>query len=449
MQANESLLKVPPHNIEAEQAVIGGCFLRGDAIDEVAFLKSDEFYRKDHRLIFETILELASKESQFDIVTVADVLDKRHLLEEAGGMRALAELAENTPSASNIKAYADIVHKRALLREIVSACTDITDKVFNPEGKGAYEVADYAASKIYNLADEKIESNLKAAKDVTNSFLEKLDHRFHHQGEIQGLKTGFTDLDSALNGMEGGNLIIVAGRPSMGKTSFAFNIAENLAVKQNKVVAGFSLEMPEQELIQRSVSSLSGVSYTAMKTGRIKDEQWKLITKATGQLSNSNLHIDETAGLSVMQIRSRMRKLQRKQGLDLVVIDYLQLMTHPKADRHDLSVGETTKQLKSMAKEFNIPIILLSQLNRGLEQRQDKRPVMADLRESGAIEQDADVIMFVYRDEVYDDESVDKGKAEIIIRKNRNGATCAVTLTFQGYLMKFDNFIDNQWRATA
>lgn len=444
----ESYLKKPPHNIEAEQAVIGGCFLSKEAIDEVAFLNSDEFYRRDHRLIFETILELSSKGEPYDIVTVSEVLESRHLLDEAGGMKALAELAENTPSASNVKAYAEIVHKRALLRGILTICTDITDKVYNPEGKGAYEVADYAASKIYNLADEKIESNIKTVREAAKGFLDDLDRRFHAQGQILGLKTGFKDLDERLNGLEGGDLIIVAGRPSMGKTSFAINIAEHAAVNEKKSVAVFSLEMPTNQLMQRMTASLTGVPFNKMKTGMIGDDEWPKITQAASTFQDIKLAIDDTGGLSVMQIRSAMRKLQRKQGLDLVVIDYLQLMTTPDGETQALRISETTRQLKTLAKEFNIPIILLSQLNRSLEQRQNKRPVMSDLRDSGAIEQDADIILFVYRDEVYDDESPDKGIAEIIVSKQRNGSLGTTKLCFRGQIMKFENFADS-WSTAA
>lgn len=434
-------LKIPPHSTEAEQAVLGGCFLNKEAVYEIGYLNENDFYHREHRLIFDVLIELANKNQQTDIVTVSEILENRHLLDEAGGMRALAELAENTPSASNIKAYAEIVRKRSLLRGVLSATTEINDLVYNPEGKDADEILDSASSKIYNLADEKITSNLRSAKEVTNSFLEKLDHRFNHQGEISGLRTGLNDLDRYLNGLEGGDLIIVAGRPSMGKTSLAMNIGEYSAVKDNKTVAVFSLEMPAEQLIQRSTSSLARVPFFKMKTGKIEKEEWPKITKAAGQISQSKLFIDDTGGLSAMQVRSRCRKIQRTKGLDLIIIDYLQLMTHPKADRNDLSIAETTKQLKNIAKEFNVPVILLSQLNRGLEQREDKRPRMSDLRDSGAIEQDADVIIFVYRDEVYNSDSPHKGIAEALIKKQRNGSLGTAELVFLGQYMKFENHI--------
>jgi replicative DNA helicase len=438
---NESILKVPPHNLEAEQAVLGGCFLSKEAVNEITFLSSDDFYFSSNGLIFDAIIDLTTSGENADIVAVAERLENRHQLEDAGGMKALSVLAESTPSAANIKAYADIVYNRSLLRELLRANQASNDLVFNPEGKSAAEILDITASKIYGLTDEKVESNIKGVKELTNAWLEKVDYRFNHPGEISGLRTGFHDLDQKLNGLEGGDLVIVAGRPSMGKTALALNISDELTINQGKSVAFFSLEMPGDQLVQRSASGIGKVLYSNLKTGRIRDDEWPRITKAAGSISESKLFIDDTGGLSAMQIRSSARKIQRKHGLDAIIIDYLQLMSHPKADRQDLRIGETTKQLKNIAKELRIPVILLSQLNRGLEQREDKRPRMSDLRDSGAIEQDADIIMFVYRDEVYNEESPDKGTADIIISKQRNGSIGSVKLVFQGQFMKFENYL--------
>lgn len=267
-----SVLKVPPHSLEAEQAVLGGALQNKDAVYEIAFLTSDDFYLQRHRVVFDVMMEISGKGEILDIVTVAETLEKRHLLDEAGGVKELALMVENTPSAANIKAYAEIVRKRALLRNLLTTTTEINDLVFSPEGKGAYEILDAAASKIYNLADEKVESNLKQARSITNEFLEELDYRYHHQGQILGLKTGFEDLDSVLNGMEGGDLVIVAGRPAMGKTSFAVNMAEHATITENKTAAVFSLEMPSKQLVQRIASGISRVFYSKFKTGKIEDQ---------------------------------------------------------------------------------------------------------------------------------------------------------------------------------
>jgi len=434
-------LKVPPHSIEAEQAVIGGVFINKDAINEISFLRAEDFYKNAHRIIFTAILDLTAKNEPCDIITVAELLERRHQIDDAGGMRTLGSIAENTPSASNIKAYAQIVSNRASLRYLLSATQSINEVVFTPEGKNTEEILDFASTKIFNLTEEKLESNIKSAREITAEWLEKLDRRYQNPGQIQGLKTGFSDLDDRLNGLDGGDLVIVAARPSMGKTCFAMNIAEHQAVVEKKSVVIFSLEMPNDQLIQRSVSSISGIEYTKLKTGLMEDSDWPKATDAVAKLSQANIHIDDTGGLTAMQMRAAAFKIKRKHGLDLIVIDYLQLMNHPKQDRHDLAIAETTKALKSIAKELKIPIILLSRLNRSLEQRTDKRPNMSDLRDSGAIEQDADIIIFLYREEVYVENSGRKGVADILVRKQRNGATGDESLVFLGKNMKFLNHI--------
>ena len=386
-------LKIPPHSLEAEQATLGGVFMSKEAVYEILFLNEEDFYRKEHRVIYNAICDLVDKNSKWDIVTVAELLDSRHLLDEAGGMRTLATLAENTPSASNIKAYAEIVKKRSLLRQLLATTTEINDYVFTPEGRTASEILDLAAEKVFALTNKEISKEIESTSSMVNKALEDIDNRCRHKGSLFGLSTGFTDIDKRLQGLAPADLIIVAGRPSMGKTSFAMNIGEHNAIDQKKSVVVFSMEMQKTALINRMISARARIPFGKIRAGDLNDDDWKKISKVSSEISESNLIIDDSSALTHSQIRSRLRKLQRKQGLDLVIVDYLQLMrTNNDKENRATQIAEISAGLKNIAKDFNVPVIALSQLNRSLESRVDKRPVMSDLRESGAIEQDADVI---------------------------------------------------------
>jgi replicative DNA helicase len=441
--AETAALKIPPHSIEAEQAVLGGAFLDKEAWDKVVErVREEDFYRKDHRTIFRAISELSEEGEPYDIVTVAEWLENHQLLDEAGGMRNLAALAENTPSASNISAYADIVRKRSILRQLISATTDINDTVFNPQGRSSEQILEYAEQTVFEIAERENQGRKSYLdiKEYLKGALERIDELFHKDSPITGIATGYDDLDMKTAGFQRSDLIIVAGRPSMGKTAFAINIAEHAAIKGKHSVAVFSMEMPGEQLAMRMMSSLGRIDQHKIRTGKLSDEDWPRLTSAVSILQESKMFIDDTPALTPSELRARCRRISREHGLDLVVVDYLQLMQVAGTNENRATeISEISRSLKAMAKELSIPVIALSQLNRSLESRTDRRPVMSDLRESGAIEQDADVILFIYRDEVYDEESADKGTAEIIIGKQRNGPIGKVRLAFRGQYTRFEN----------
>ncbi|MEM6998519.1 MAG: replicative DNA helicase [Pseudomonadota bacterium] len=445
--AETAALKIPPHSIEAEQAVLGGAFLDKEAWDKVIErVREEDFYRKDHRIIFRAISQLSQEGQPYDIVTVAEWLENHQLLDDAGGMRNLAALAENTPSASNISSYADIVRKRSILRQLISATTDINDTVFNPQGRTSEQILEYAEQSVFEIAERENQGRKSYLdiKEYLKGALERIDELFHKDSPITGIATGYDDLDMKTAGFQRSDLIIVAGRPSMGKTAFAINIAEHAAIKGKESVAVFSMEMPGEQLAMRMMSSLGRIDQHKIRTGKLADEDWPRLTSAVSILQESKIFIDDTPALTPSELRARCRRISREHGLDLVVVDYLQLMQVAGTNENRATeISEISRSLKAMAKELNVPVIALSQLNRSLEQRQDKRPVMSDLRESGAIEQDADVILFIYRDEVYDEESVDRGLAEIIIGKQRNGPIGKIKLSFLGQFTRFENFVDD------
>jgi replicative DNA helicase len=445
--AETAALKIPPHSIEAEQAVLGGAFLDKEAWDKVVErVREEDFYRKDHRTIFRAISKLSEEGEPYDIVTVAEWLENHQLLDEAGGMRNLAALAENTPSASNISAYADIVRKRSILRQLISATTDINDTVFNPQGRSSEQILEYAEQTVFEIAERENQGrkSYHDIKDYLKGALERIDELFHKDSPITGIATGYDDLDLKTAGFQRSDLIIVAGRPSMGKTAFAINIGEHAAIKGKSSVAVFSMEMPGEQLAMRMMSSLGRIDQHKIRTGKLDDEDWPRLTSAVSILQESRMFIDDTPALTPSELRARCRRISREHGLDLVIVDYLQLMqVAGTSENRATEISEISRSLKAMAKELNVPVIALSQLNRSLEQRTDKRPVMSDLRESGAIEQDADVILFIYRDEVYDEESVDKGIAEIIIGKQRNGPIGKVKLAFRGQYTRFENYVED------
>jgi replicative DNA helicase len=378
------------------------------------------------------------------VITVAETLQKMEDQEEGNSLAYLGELAKNTPSAANIAAYADIVCERSILRELISVGTNITESAFDPQGRASAEILDEAEKKVFDIAERGVRgSGPEAIRSIVSKTLDNIEKRFQDNTPITGIATGFTDFDRLTTGMQPGDLIIVAGRPSMGKTIMGMNVAEHAAIRSNKSVLVFSMEMPAESLALRMLSSLGRIDQNKLRTGKLMEEDWTRLTSAVGLLGNAKLYIDETPALSPIELRARARRVAReKDKLGLIVVDYLQLMRgSSNSENRTAEISEISRSLKALAKELNIPIIALSQLNRSLEQRPNKRPVMSDLRESGAIEQDADLIVFIYRDEVYNDDSPDKGTAEIIIGKQRNGPIGTVRLTFLGQYTRFDNFM--------
>ena len=445
-------LKIPPHSIEAEQAVLGAVFLDKDAWDKVAErVEEGDFYRQDHRLVFRAFDALSQAGEPTDIVTAAEWLENHQLLDQAGGMQKLAALADNTPSAANIAAYAEIVRKRSVLRQLISATARINEAVFNPQGKASEQVLDEAEQAIFEIGERqgKRLRKYRPIADLIAEARDRVDTLSRQSSPITGLATGYTDFDRLTAGLQPADLIILAGRPSMGKSALAINIAEHVAIQGQKSVAVFSMEMPSEQLAMRMIGSLSRIDQQRLRTGRLADEDWPRLTSTVGVVQDARLFIDDTPALSPAELRARARRIARDLSaqaghkLDLVIVDYLQLMQVPGfADNRVAEVSEVSRALKGMAKELNVPVIALSQLNRGLEQRPNKRPVMSDLRESGAIEQDADVIVFIYRDEVYDKDSADKGIAEVIIAKQRNGPIGLVKLAWRGQFTRFEGYVE-------
>ncbi|AKZ26597.1 MULTISPECIES: replicative DNA helicase [Ralstonia solanacearum species complex] len=441
-------LKVPPHSIEAEQSVLGGLLLDNAAWDRIAdFINEHDFYRYDHRLIFHNIGKLISQAKPADVITVYEQLQAAGKAEEVGGLAYLNALAQNTPSAANIRRYAEIVRDRGVLRQLVTIADEISAGAFNPQGRDVRQLLDEAESKVFAIAEEgaRGQKGFLEIQPLLTQVVERIDELYHrdNQSDITGVPTGFVDLDRMTSGMQGGDLIIVAGRPSMGKTAFSLNIGEHVAVEQGLPVAVFSMEMAGTQLAMRMLGSVGRLDQHRLRTGRLLDEDWPRLTHAIQKMNDAQLFIDETPALNPMELRARSRRLARQCGqLGLIIIDYLQLMSGSGGggENRATEISEISRSLKGLAKELNCPVIALSQLNRSLEQRPNKRPVMSDLRESGAIEQDADVILFIYRDQVYNPDSPDKGTAEIIIGKQRNGPIGTVRLTFLGEYTKFDNF---------
>ncbi len=442
-------LRVPPYSIHAEQSVIGGLLLDNQTWDEVADrVDEGDFYRKDHRLIFRAIKQLAEQQSPFDVVTLSERLGNLGWLEAAGGLAYLGVMARDTPSAANIRAYADIVREKSVLRQLIHSGTEIADSGFNTDGRDLVQLLEEAEQKVFNIADQRRKggTGFTPIKQLLTRTMERIDALYNMEGHITGTATGFTDLDDKTSGLQRSDLIIVAGRPSMGKTTFAMNIAEHVAISGQRPVAVFSMEMPGEQLAMRMMSSLGRIDQHRVRTGKLEDDEWPRMTSAVNILSETRLFIDDTGGLTPTEVRARCRRLAREHGpLGLVLLDYLQLMKCPGSDNRVNEISEISRSLKALAREMNVPVIALSQLNRSLENRPNKRPVMSDLRESGALEQDADVIMFIYRDEVYNPESQDKGIAEIIIGKQRNGPIGTVRLTFLGQYTRFENFISDPY----
>ncbi len=445
-------LRVPPHSVEAEQSLLGALLIDNQAFDRIADLVSGEdFYRDDHRRIWRHIQKLIENSRPADVVTVAESIEASEDKDKTGGPAYLGALAQNTPSSLNIRRYAELVRERAIQRRLAHVATEIAESALAPSGKEVNQLLDEAESKIFQIAENgaRKDQGLLGIKPILAKVYERIDH-LHNQdnpSDVTGVPTGFTDLDIRTAGLQPGDLIIVAGRPSMGKTAFAINIAEHVAMHPSVSlpVAIFSMEMSSSQLAMRMLSSLGKVDAHKLRTGRLNDEEWSQLTDAMGRLHEAKIHVDETPALNALEVRARARRLKREYSkLGLVVVDYLQLMSATsQGENRATEISEISRSLKALAKELEVPVIALSQLSRAVEQRNDRRPMMSDLRESGAIEQDADVILFIYRDEVYfPDKEEAKGRAEVIIGKQRNGPIGRVDLTFLGRYTRFANFQD-------
>lgn len=439
-------LKVPPHSIEAEQSVLGGLMLNNDAWDLIADkIKASDFYRPNHQAIFEVMSDLANDAQPLDVVTLSEALQTRGAIERSGGNAYLAELVESTPAVSNIEAYAEIIRERSTLRQLIGAANKIAESAFVPEGRPSAEIVDAAEQAVFRISEDHLnEGGAQDIKTLLSSAVERIEKLFSSSNPITGLATGFEDLDKKTAGLQSSDLVIIAGRPSMGKTALAVNIAEHAVMQgeQDGAVLVFSMEQPADQLVMRILSSLGRIDQTRMRTGAMHDDDWPRFSTAVSQLRDKPLYIDDTPSLTPNDIRTRARRVARQaKGLKLIVVDYIQLMrTSAKVENRVQEITEISRSLKAIAKEMRCPVVALSQLNRSVESRENKRPYMADLRESGAIEQDADVILFIYRDEVYNPDSEDKGLAEILIGKQRNGPIGMVKLTFVGNLTKFESY---------
>jgi replicative DNA helicase len=441
-------IKLPPHSVEAEQSVLGGLLLEATALDKITDLvQPDDFYRQEHRLIFRQIVRLSEQAKPVDVITVAEALEIAGELDKVGGLPYLGGLAQNVPSAANIRRYGEIVRERSIMRKLAEVGSDIASSAYNPTGRDAAQLLDEAESKVFEIAEagSKGKQGFLPMPPLLTQVVERIETLYarDNTSDVTGIATGFTDLDRKTSGLHPGDLVIVAGRPSMGKTALAINIAENVALDSNLPVAIFSMEMGAAQLVMRMIGSVGKLNQQDLRTGKLQDDDWGRLTQALGKLNDAPIHIDESAALSSLDLRARSRRLHRQNnGLGLIVVDYLQLMSSnvgKASENRATEISEISRSLKALAKELQVPVIALSQLNRSLEQRTDKRPVMSDLRESGAIEQDADLILFIYRDEVYNSDSPSQGKAEIIIGKQRNGPIGKVELAFRGEYTRFDN----------
>ena len=446
--AQLELIRTPPHSVEAEQSVLGGLLLDNESWDKVAdIITQEDFYRDEHKKIYRHIAKLVEYNRPADAVTIAESLDLSDELQYIGGLAYLGNLTQIVPSAANIRRYAEIVRERAVLRALIVVGTEIAESAFSPAGKEAIDLLDEAESKVFQIAEStaRTQQGFVALPPILKEVVERIDilYRQDNPSDITGIASGFVDLDKMTSGLQKGDLIVVAGRPSMGKTAFSVNIAENIAIDQKLPVAIFSMEMGAAQLAVRMIGSAGKIDMHKLKTGRFEDGDWGKLQVAISKLSEAPIFIEETGALTALDIRSRARRLARQVGgqLGLIVIDYLQLMSGRtgKEQNRATELGEISRALKALAKELQVPIIALSQLSRSVEQRTDKRPLMSDLRESGAIEQDADIIVFMYRDEYYNPDTPYKGTAEAIIAKHRNGPTGKVPLVFAGQYSRFDS----------
>ncbi len=442
-------LRLPPHSEEAERSLLGGLMLDNSTWDTIAdIITEDDFYRHDHRLIFHAISELAERNDPLDAVTLSEFLANAAMLDDAGGLAYLGGLAKDTPSAANIKAYAEIVRERSILRHLIRVGGEIATSGHTTEGRTASELLDNAERKVFEIAErgKRIGAGFVPLKKLLPEAIDRLDTLHSTEGDITGVSTGFDALDKLTAGLQKGDLIVIAGRPSMGKTSLALNIAENAAIGDKIPTALFSMEMSAEQLSFRMISSLGRVSQTHLRTGSFSDEDWSRINSAVAVMATAPIFIDDSPALTPTEVRARARRLKREHGLGLIVVDYLQLMqVAGTTENRATEISEISRSLKALAKELQVPILALSQLNRSVEQRTEKRPVMSDLRESGAIEQDADAIIFIYRDEVYNKDSARKGMADVMLAKQRNGPIGDILLTFLGEFTKFENYVPDSY----
>ncbi|MDO5623222.1 MAG: replicative DNA helicase [Pseudomonadota bacterium] len=438
-------LRIPPHSVEAESSVLGGLLLDNHVWDRVGDLLIDsDFYRYEHRLVYAAIGKLVNESKPADVITVHEELQRQGKADEVGGLAYLNALAQYVPSAANIRRYAELVRERSILRKLVSASDEIATSAFNPKGRAVDKILDEAEGKIFKIGEEgsRMKQGFQSLDGLVVQLLDRVHEMSENPSDVTGVPTGFIDLDRMTAGLQAGDLVILAARPSMGKTAFAVNIAEHVAMRERLPVAVFSMEMGASQLAVRIVGSIARVDQGHLRTGRLTTDEWPRLTEAIENLREVSLHIDETPGLTPSELRANARRLARQCGkLGLIVVDYLQLMSGSSSDGENRAteLGEISRGLKALAKELQCPVIALSQLNRSVEQRTDKRPMMSDLRESGAIEQDADIIMFIYRDDYYNKESREPGVAEIIIGKQRNGPTGTVKLSFLKHLTRFES----------
>jgi replicative DNA helicase len=440
-------LKLPPHSLEAEQSVLGGLLIDNDAWDKIIdILKESDIYREDHRLIYRHIGQLIAASKPADVITVFESLKSVDKADDVGGLEYLNALAQNVPSAANIRRYAELVRDRGILRKLIGVADQISSTAFNTQGKPVSEILDEAEAKVFSIAEEgsRGAQGFADIQSLLTKAVERIDELYSRDGnnEVTGIPTGFTDLDRMTSGLQEGDLVIVAGRPSMGKTAFSINIGEHVALETGMPVLVFSMEMGGAQLAMRMLGSVGRLDQNRLRTGRLNTDDWPRLTHAIQKLNDTQIYIDETPALTPVELRARARRQARVCGkLGLIIVDYLQLMSsNSQGENRATEISEISRNLKGLAKELNCPVIALSQLNRSLEQRPNKRPIMSDLRESGAIEQDADLILFIYRDEVYNPDSADLGTAEIIVGKQRNGPIGHCRLTFLGQFTKFENF---------
>ncbi|MGD0231593.1 MAG: replicative DNA helicase [Syntrophorhabdales bacterium] len=437
--------RVPPQNLEAEQSVLGGILIDPEALNKIVdIIDAEDFYREDHRTIYQVVLDLYEKSEPIDLITVSSLARDRGLIEKIGGAANLSRLVDAMPTSANIAQYARLVKDKALLRNLMHIATEIVEKGYEVD-TNVDNFIDEAEKMIFQISEKKYRPAFYSIKDLVMENVKVIERLCEKKQAVTGVPTGFTDLDKMTSGLQPSDLIIVAGRPSMGKTSFCLNIAQHAALSDGGIPVGiFSLEMSKEQLVMRLLSSEAEVEFSKLRSGMVKDTEWHQIGTAAGRLYTAPLYIDDTAALSILELRARARRLKKEHGLELLIIDYLQLMRGRASslDRREQEISEISRFLKALAKELNIPVIAISQLNRMVEQRDNKRPRLSDLRESGAIEQDADVIMFIYRDEVYDKNSEEKGVAEIIVGKQRNGPTGDIKTAFQAAYTTFRNIYD-------
>ncbi len=433
--------RLPPQNLEAEQSVLGAVLLDNQALLKcLDIISENDFYRESHRKIFRVILDLFDRNEAIDLITVSEALTKKDELEAAGGAAYLAELAGTVPTAANVAYHSRILKEKSLLRALLRSSTDIASKVYEDSSE-AEELLDFAERTVFEISDRRVRASFSNMREVVKDSFTMIEQLYDKKEAITGVPSGFNDLDEMTTGFQAGDIIIVGGRPSMGKTAFSLNIAQHVGVELKEPVAIFSLEMSTRQLVMRMLCSEGMVDSNKVRKGFVAKEDWHKLTSAAGRLTEAPIYIDDSTNIGVLEMRAKARRLKMEHGLSLIVVDYLQLMRgRSSAERREQEISEISRSLKALAKELDVPVIALSQLNRGVELRTDKRPTLADLRESGAIEQDADVIIFLYRDEVYDKDNPDKrGRAEAIVAKQRNGPTGTVKLSYLGYCTRFRN----------